>query len=257
MDAVENYLKLIERLYDDAFIAFFIFGGLFILTYGRAALKRPSAGTVNEFAHNLLLNLFNAALGAFVFGNLSFLSNILFETFSLPHLTAEFWGPIPYALAFVFVLLAMDFQNYWAHRMLHSKYLWGMHALHHSDAHMTWTTTYRIHIFEWVIMSFVYVTLIGWLFLPTEIVAMVGVIRMWHSKLIHCQLGWTFGPFRKVIASPNYHRWHHSVSAEAHDKNFVDMFPIWDILFGTHHDPGLCETEIGLEDTPEGFSQIP
>jgi len=253
MDAIETFLKLIQRIYTDDVIAFLIFGAIFFLTYGRVALKRLSEGTVNESAHNLILNLFNAVVIAFLFGNLSFISNALFGTLSLPHLTPEFWETMPYAVTFIVALLALDFQNYWAHRILHSKYLWSVHALHHSDAHMTWTTTYRIHVLESVVMSLVYATLIGWLFLPPEIVAPVVFIRVWHSKLIHCQLGWTFGVFRKVIASPNYHRWHHSVAKEAHDKNFCDMFPMWDILFGTHHDPGLCETDIGLEDTPEGF----
>lgn len=255
MGAAENFFNIIERLYGDAFLAFFIFGGFYILTFGRTVLKQPSEDAVKEFVHNLFLNLFNAAMAAFLFGNLSFLSNFLFETLSLPHLTIEFWELIPNTLIFVFVLLVMDFQNYWAHRILHTKYLWCIHALHHSDAHMTWTTTYRIHLFEWVVMSFVYVALMGWLFLPTEIVVFVSIIRVWHSKLVHCQLGWTFGLFRKVIVSPNYHRWHHSISSEAHDKNFADMFPIWDIIFGTHHGPGLCDSKIGVKDMPKGFFQ--
>jgi len=247
MENVTDYINTLQKLYGSALLALIVFGVLFVIAKGRAVLKRPSEGTINEAAHNLLLVLFNAAIGALVFGNLSFLSNLLFEQLSMPHVTASFWESVPKPFIFILALLALDFQNYWSHRILHTKYFWGIHALHHSDEHMTWTTGYRIHIFEWVIMSFVYVTLVGWLFLPPEIVAVVGVMRIWHSKLIHCQLGWTFGPFRKIFASPNYHRWHHSILEEAYDKNLSDMFPIWDILFGTHYDPGPCETKLGVE----------
>lgn len=253
MDGIIYLINIFEKLYGSSVIAFFVFAGLFLLKDGFAALKRPSAGTVNEVTHNLLLNLFNAAVGAVVFGNLNFLSHLFFEQLSLPHLSKDLWVNIPSAFIFIFALFALDFQNYWSHRLLHTKYFWGVHALHHSDAHMTWTTSYRIHVFEWVLMSIVYVAFVGWLFIPTEIVVMVAIIRVWYGKFNHAQLGWTFGKFRKILASPNYHRWHHSVSKEAYDKNLADMFPIWDIMFGTHYDPGLCETEIGVEDIKDGF----
>ena len=32
---------------------------------------------------------------------------------------------------------------------------------------------------------------------------------------------------------PNYHRVHHSLTPEHIDRNFVNWFPIWDIIFGT------------------------
>jgi sterol desaturase/sphingolipid hydroxylase (fatty acid hydroxylase superfamily) len=39
-----------------------------------------------------------------------------------------------------------------------------------------------------------------------------------------------------VIASPR-HRWHHTGEAEARDKNFAGLLPLWDILFGTYYMP--------------------
>jgi sterol desaturase/sphingolipid hydroxylase (fatty acid hydroxylase superfamily) len=40
-----------------------------------------------------------------------------------------------------------------------------------------------------------------------------------------------------VIATPVFHRWHHSRETEALDKNFAGLLPIWDILFGTYYMP--------------------
>jgi sterol desaturase/sphingolipid hydroxylase (fatty acid hydroxylase superfamily) len=39
---------------------------------------------------------------------------------------------------------------------------------------------------------------------------------------------------RSVIASPRFHRWHHTGEAEARDKNFAGLLPLCDILFGTY-----------------------
>jgi sterol desaturase/sphingolipid hydroxylase (fatty acid hydroxylase superfamily) len=40
-----------------------------------------------------------------------------------------------------------------------------------------------------------------------------------------------------VIASPVYHRWHHSAAPAAINKNFAGLFPFWDRVFGTLHLP--------------------
>jgi sterol desaturase/sphingolipid hydroxylase (fatty acid hydroxylase superfamily) len=43
------------------------------------------------------------------------------------------------------------------------------------------------------------------------------------------------------VNSPQWHRIHHSVHPEHHDKNFAALLPIWDILFGTAWVPKLDE----------------
>jgi sterol desaturase/sphingolipid hydroxylase (fatty acid hydroxylase superfamily) len=46
-----------------------------------------------------------------------------------------------------------------------------------------------------------------------------------------------WGPFRTVVASPRFHRWHHTDETAARDKNFAGLLPMWDILFGTYYMP--------------------
>ena len=53
----------------------------------------------------------------------------------------------------------------------------------------------------------------------------------------HANLDWTFGPLRYVIASPVFHRWHHSADAASRETNYAPMFPVWDLMFGTFHMP--------------------
>jgi sterol desaturase/sphingolipid hydroxylase (fatty acid hydroxylase superfamily) len=40
-----------------------------------------------------------------------------------------------------------------------------------------------------------------------------------------------------VLATPVFHRWHHTSLEEGGDTNFAGTFPIWDVLFGTFRMP--------------------
>jgi sterol desaturase/sphingolipid hydroxylase (fatty acid hydroxylase superfamily) len=68
-------------------------------------------------------------------------------------------------------------------------------------------------------------------------------------------VNWDFGPLRYVIATPVFHRWHHSKDREAWDKNFAGLFVFWDILFGTFYMPkGRYPENFGIpEEFPKDF----
>jgi sterol desaturase/sphingolipid hydroxylase (fatty acid hydroxylase superfamily) len=38
-----------------------------------------------------------------------------------------------------------------------------------------------------------------------------------------------------IIVTPWYHRIHHSLQPEHHNKNYAIFFPFWDVLFKTAH----------------------
>jgi len=58
-----------------------------------------------------------------------------------------------------------------------------------------------------------------------------------HGDSCACQVDWDWGPLRAAIASPSFHRWHHTDETQARDKNFAGLLPLWDILFGTYYMP--------------------
>lgn len=55
--------------------------------------------------------------------------------------------------------------------------------------------------------------------------------------LFHANVDWDWDPPRSVIASPRFHRGHHTGEAKARAKNFAGLLPLWDILFGTYYMP--------------------
>jgi len=72
--------------------------------------------------------------------------------------------------------------------------------------------------------------------------------------MIHANVSWDLGPFRTVLASPAFHRWHHTKAEEGQDKNFAGGLPLWDILFGTYYMPRRQPTVFGIDEPmPEGI----
>ena len=76
-----------------------------------------------------------------------------------------------------------------------------------------------------------------------------------YAITLHANLNWSYGPFRYLVASPAFHRWHHTSAEEGRDKNFAGFFPLWDLLFGTFYMPKGEQPEVfGVDDpVPTGL----
>ena len=72
-----------------------------------------------------------------------------------------------------------------------------------------------------------------------------------HQYYVHSNLDWSHGIFKKIIVSPNFHKWHHADIPDAYDKNFASIFPFYDILFKSYFCPGSAKT------VPTGFNGNP
>jgi sterol desaturase/sphingolipid hydroxylase (fatty acid hydroxylase superfamily) len=60
---------------------------------------------------------------------------------------------------------------------------------------------------------------------------------------------------RWLLATPEFHHWHHSSEDEAVDKNYAGFLPIYDVIFGTAHLPDHISTRYGTrsDTVPEGY----
>jgi sterol desaturase/sphingolipid hydroxylase (fatty acid hydroxylase superfamily) len=156
----------------------------------------------------------------------------------------------------VAVLLVQDLILYWMHRLFHTRTGWSFHAVHHSPAVLDWTVAARFHPVN-VLLEFgladVAVLLAG--FSPRALL-LLAPFNVVYSAMVHANLNWTFGPLRYLLASPVFHRWHHTTREEALDRNFASTFPFLDLVFGTFYMPrGVLPAEFGngSDDYPEGF----
>src|ERR1700720_4671897 len=69
-----------------------------------------------------------------------------------------------------------------------------------------------------------------------NVFVVLGPVTIAHSAFVHANLDWTFGPFKYVIATPVFHRWHHTAERGG-EKNFAATFPVLDLIFGTFYMP--------------------
>ena len=92
------------------------------------------------------------------------------------------------------------------------------------------------------------------------VLAAYAPLLTFHAILLHANLRWDFGPLRYVISSPAFHRWHHADEAQARDRNFAGLLPLWDWLFGTLYLPrGAHPQSFGIQggSIPAGwFAQL-
>jgi sterol desaturase/sphingolipid hydroxylase (fatty acid hydroxylase superfamily) len=145
---------------------------------------------------------------------------------------------VAFAIGLAFVWLAVrDFFYYWFHRWQHSsKWLWAEHALHHSDTQMNITTSLRHHWLEMPLNTLIVTIPLQLLFRPPAITIPAAYAFFYMvGYLTHSNVRLGAGPFAKLIVSPNNHRVHHSREPEHIDKNFAQLFPMWDVLFGTYY----------------------
>ena len=126
---------------------------------------------------------------------------------------------------------------YLAHYVEHNvKPLWMIHLVHHSDHKVDTTTANRHHPLESLIrFSF---TLLG-VFVSG---APIGVVMLYQSLSIistqfthaNIKLSKKLDKFISYIfVSPDMHKIHHHYRLPYTDKNYGNIFSIWDRIFGT------------------------
>ncbi len=167
---------------------------------------------------------------------------------------------LPFAVQFIAIMFLTDLVQYWVHRLFHRiPALWRFHAVHHSAQAMDWIAGARMHFFEILALrSTTVIPMIVLGFSQGAVNAYILVVYL-YATFVHSNLGWKFGFLEKLLVTPRFHHWHHSIEKEAIDVNFAVHFPLFDKLFGTHHMPenGRWPSGYGISGhpVPKGYWQ--
>ena len=214
-------------------------------------------GWANSFTHKFVTG--SAATVGIMAANALFVPFVIvatgwlqqsYQSLGIPHLPVSVWENVPIWLAAIIALFAYDFADYWNHRLMHTRWLFPIHAMHHSDQEVNVLTTYRVHIFEVLFMRLGYVVFLSWLGFPPEVVGIGSLLLVIHNAYVHADLDWDHGPFKYLIASPRFHRWHHANDERVFGKNLANLVPGYDYIFGTYFDPHPCRSPMGADGVP-------
>ena len=145
----------------------------------------------------------------------------------------------PFWLQFIEILVLADLGFYGAHRAFHAvPFLWRFHAVHHSIEELDWLAAHRVHPVDQILTKSASLLPLFALGFSDPPIVLFAVLYRWQALLIHSNVRIGFGPLRWIVASPQFHHWHHANCPEAANKNFAGQLAILDLLFGTLHLPG-------------------
>jgi sterol desaturase/sphingolipid hydroxylase (fatty acid hydroxylase superfamily) len=146
--------------------------------------------------------------------------------------------------------------GYAGHRAAHEvPLLWRFHRVHHSIREIDWLAANHLHpLDETFGRSAAVLPLYALGFGRVSLGAFVILITV-QAIFIHANVRISWGPLRWVIATPQFHHWHHAREPEAFNSNFAGEFPVLDALFGTLYLPaGRWPEEYGIDDVePTGY----
>lgn len=146
--------------------------------------------------------------------------------------------------------LAITFVYYWWHRARHAfAWLWrGFHQVHHSASRIEIITSFYKHPLEVFANGLISSVILYWgVGLSAE--ASIGAVLI--SGLAELFYHWNVRtPYwiGFLFQRPESHCVHHARGA--HRFNYADL-PLWDMLFGTFHNPRTFDGECGFEPDQE------
>jgi len=155
--------------------------------------------------------------------------------FGLFHMIAD----LPLWLVTVLCLMTMDLVGawlvHWTEHQVH--WMWKFHIIHHTDEHVDTTTALRHHPGESVfraVFTFVAVLVVG---APIWLVMIYQSLSALFSQFNHANLGLPASVDKAIsflFVTPGMHRIHHHHVQPYTDKNYGNIFSLWDRLLGTY-----------------------
>lgn len=210
------------------FLAFAVplFIGLMLLEYFIIRKRKLGYASLHTSIANISIGIAERLTDVLVTGVFYFIYDTIQKKYGLFHIKAS-------VLLWILLLLATDFIWYWYHRIAHEiNVLWAVHIVHHQSEEFNYTVSARITVLQafvrtgfWAILP-----LIGF---PAAMITGMLLVHGLYPFFIHTRLIGKLGVLEYILVTPSHHRVHHASNEKYLDKNYGDVFIIWDKLFGT------------------------
>ena len=145
---------------------------------------------------------------------------------------------LPTIVQVLVLIICADFVLYWSHRFFHEvPFMWKFHAVHHSVEHMDWMAGSRNHVVQMFVDRCLVMVPLYLLGTTKEALDVYVSFAAFQAVYVHANVSIPVGPLKYIIATPQYHHWHHSSQTPAIDTNYSVHTPLFDRLFNTYHMP--------------------
>jgi alkylglycerol monooxygenase len=153
-----------------------------------------------------------------------------YDHFALLHIASPWY-------LYVIGFIGLDFAGYWTHRFEHViNIFWNRHIIHHSSEEFNLACALRQNIsaiFNLFTFLLLPCALLG---VPPNVIAVIAPLHLFAQFWYHTVLIDKMGILEKIIVTPSHHRVHHAINDIYLDKNYGQIFIIWDKMFGTYQE---------------------
>lgn len=176
-----------------------------------------------------------------------------FNLFVQRHFQLNLLADQNFFVSLAIVTFLNTFLFYWNHRLMHTRLLWQLHAVHHAAEEMNLITPHRNHPIDRAVNTFVYALPMAALGARPEVLLTYTVVNGVYQQMAHSHWDWNLHRFGLrwiedyVLLSSTAHRLHHSVQPKHYSKNF-GIWPVWDRVFGTWSDERPENLKLGVYD---------
>jgi len=135
---------------------------------------------------------------------------------------------------YLLVFIVLDLAGYAVHALNHKvNFFWNAHIIHHSSEEFNLACALRQSVSVFVKLFVILLVPAALLGVGAQVIAVVAPLHLFAQFWYHTRHINKMGFLEKIIVTPSHHRVHHAMNAEYMDKNFGQIFIIWDKLFGT------------------------
>ncbi len=137
-------------------------------------------------------------------------------------------------ITYVIVFIVLDFAGYAVHALDHKvNFFWNSHIIHHSSEEFNLACALRQSVSVFVRLFIILLIPAAMLGIDPKVIAIVAPLHLFAQFWYHTQHINKMGFLEKIIVTPSHHRVHHALNKEYIDKNYGQIFIIWDKIFGT------------------------
>ncbi|AFY79812.1 sterol desaturase family protein [Oscillatoria acuminata] len=153
-------------------------------------------------------------------------------------------------LCFCLSFVGVDYLYYWNHRLLHSRWLWRLHLVHHTmterqvlgtSRNTLWTSFLIVYL--WIHALFIY-----WLQDPTAYmigVSLTAILDLWrHSEIEPLPGTLLHRLLSPWLILPVDHAWHHA--QDSGGVNYGANLKLWDRLHRTNYESNIAPNALGI-----------